>query len=279
LEMTTLSMLPARLEYGCGHVALVSLGHTKGESARHRADRVQREKAAARQRSCDFCTQQAPLAPPLEAVAQALQVAESAPLQTLAYTNSHAPAELADPLSTTLAQLVSTDGTATTDGAPTAEPTDQTEPSRTDKAVRRRRLDEQQTNEVARLYAATDTPVSQIARQFGVGQMSVYRIAQRHGLARRGTAEPTRAEPSVHESVPASIPRTEAPAKQRTTAARIQSGSARTGARARSRASARRPFRVRFVAERIIAAESIYMAIQQADALGATEITSIVRLR
>jgi len=53
--MTTLSVIPARLEYACGHAALVSLSRFKGESPRQRNERVSHEKAAAGQRSCDFC--------------------------------------------------------------------------------------------------------------------------------------------------------------------------------------------------------------------------------
>jgi hypothetical protein len=49
------SVIPARLEYQCGHAALVSLPRIKGESSAQRNDRVAREKSAARTRSCDFC--------------------------------------------------------------------------------------------------------------------------------------------------------------------------------------------------------------------------------
>ena len=50
-----LTSVPARLVYACGHAALVSLAAVKGETSRQRAERVQREKDAAQQRSCDFC--------------------------------------------------------------------------------------------------------------------------------------------------------------------------------------------------------------------------------
>jgi hypothetical protein len=49
------SVIPARLEYQCGHAALVSLPRIKGESSAQRNDRVAREKSAARTRACDFC--------------------------------------------------------------------------------------------------------------------------------------------------------------------------------------------------------------------------------
>src|ERR1700694_3408960 len=49
------SVIPARLEYSCGHAALVSLPRLKGESAAQRTERVNGEKAGARVRACDFC--------------------------------------------------------------------------------------------------------------------------------------------------------------------------------------------------------------------------------
>jgi transposase-like protein len=50
----------------------------------------------------------------------------------------------------------------------------------------RRRLNDQQEQEVARLYAETETPIADISRRFGIGESSVYRVAQRHGAALRG---------------------------------------------------------------------------------------------
>ena len=50
----------------------------------------------------------------------------------------------------------------------------------------RRKLTDAQEREVTRLYAATETPVSEISKRFGIGESSVYRVAQRHGAALRG---------------------------------------------------------------------------------------------
>ncbi len=49
------SVIHARLEYQCGHAALVSLPRIKGETAAQRNARVAREKGAALGRQCDFC--------------------------------------------------------------------------------------------------------------------------------------------------------------------------------------------------------------------------------
>src|ERR1700694_517640 len=50
----------------------------------------------------------------------------------------------------------------------------------------RRKLNDQQERDVTRLYAETETPVSEISKRFGIGESSVYRVAQRHGAALRG---------------------------------------------------------------------------------------------
>src|SRR5690242_21558029 len=50
----------------------------------------------------------------------------------------------------------------------------------------RRKLDDEQEREVTRLYAETETPVSEISKRFGIGESSVYRVAQRHGASLRG---------------------------------------------------------------------------------------------
>ncbi|MDQ3811184.1 MAG: hypothetical protein M3336_12925, partial [Chloroflexota bacterium] len=53
-------------------------------------------------------------------------------------------------------------------------------------ASSRRKLTDEQEREVARLYAQTDTPVSEISSRFGIGESSVYRVAERHGAPLRG---------------------------------------------------------------------------------------------
>jgi hypothetical protein len=57
------SAIPARLEFQCGHAALVTLPRIKGETAAQRNDRVAREKSAAQSRQCDFCTPAMVIAP------------------------------------------------------------------------------------------------------------------------------------------------------------------------------------------------------------------------
>src|SRR6266568_5597147 len=50
----------------------------------------------------------------------------------------------------------------------------------------RRKLSDEQEREVTRLYGETETPVSEISKRFGIGESSVYRVAQRHGAKLRG---------------------------------------------------------------------------------------------
>ena len=77
------SVIPARLEYQCGHAALVSLPRIKGETSAQRNQRVALEKSAALSRQCDFCapvvdvtqaTAPEPLAEPLAMPAASLVV-------------------------------------------------------------------------------------------------------------------------------------------------------------------------------------------------------------
>src|SRR5713101_825889 len=75
----------------------------------------------------------------------------------------------------------------------------------------RRKLSDQQEREVTRLYSETETPVSEISKRFGIGESSVYRVAQRHGAKLRGrtaTSSGTRAKTTPRASTPrASTPR------------------------------------------------------------------------
>src|SRR5205823_14530561 len=49
------SVIPARLQFQCGHAALVTLPRVKGETTAQRNERIAREKSSALARQCDFC--------------------------------------------------------------------------------------------------------------------------------------------------------------------------------------------------------------------------------
>jgi len=83
------SVIPARLDFQCGHAALVSLPRVKGESSAERTRRIALEKSGAQARACDFC------APRLEVVADVVvtDVVAAADLQsTVAETTVARPA-------------------------------------------------------------------------------------------------------------------------------------------------------------------------------------------
>src|SRR6266536_4454142 len=70
-------------------------------------------------------------------------------------------------------------------------------------ASTRRKLSDQQEREVTRLYAETETPVSEISKRFGIGESSVYRVVLRHGAALRGrstTSGTSNARPAAAET-------------------------------------------------------------------------------
>ena len=70
------SVIPARLEYQCGHAALVSLPRIKGETSAQRTQRVALEKSAALARQCDFCAPVVEVIQPVvpEPVAAAVEI-------------------------------------------------------------------------------------------------------------------------------------------------------------------------------------------------------------
>lgn len=74
----------------------------------------------------------------------------------------------------------------------------------------RRKLNDSQEREVTRLYAETETPVSEISKRFSIGESSVYRVAQRHGAALRGRSSTSGASktPATTASTAATSTRT-----------------------------------------------------------------------
>lgn len=97
----------------------------------------------------------------------------------------------------------STDHSSASDATPPSSPRRGRSPLR--------KLSDEQELELTRLYSETKTPVPDIARRFGIGQSSVYRVSQLHGARlRSGTAaKPTAAakpkpqtEPSQEQAKP-----------------------------------------------------------------------------
>jgi transposase-like protein len=137
---------------------------------------------------------------------------------------------------------------------------------------RQRALTDEQEQALTHLYAETDTPLSEIARTYGIGQASVYRVVKRRGAALRGRVSRDRGGPT--SEVPSMPP---SPAARRLAPAPA-SGGTQLGARpARLREQARHRFQVTYLLERVVAAEDVHDAIRQLEAIGVTEIRAIVR--
>ncbi len=61
---------------------------------------------------------------------------------------------------------------------------------------RRRRLSPDEERDIARLYADKSTSTSEIRERFGIGESSLYRVVQRHGVGLRGrSASSAKAKP------------------------------------------------------------------------------------
>jgi hypothetical protein len=322
--MTTLSVVPARLEYACGRAALVSLPRVKGESPRQRNERVNYEKAAAGQRSCDLC---APSMQPtggandlggvgVVASAQAVTRAMIKGPHVAALERGVNDARLRDDQQEEAMTTTTIEPSTRPDQAP-ATPA----PTRPKSVFPVRKLSEEQEREVTRLYAETATPLGEIGRRFGIGHTSVARIAQWYGAAlrspsisramasgRQGSAasaetgraiepetKPTQPEPAAQPMGPTVGPsargpksaggRRTAPVVHRPRAeAPVASATPVTTASRRSRtagvasSSEVRRFVVTFAAEQVLEAESALDALQQAQAGGATDVISIIRV-
>lgn len=169
-----------------------------------------------------------------------------------------------------------------------------------------RKLTDEQERELTRLYAETSTPTAAIARTFGISEVSVGRMAQRNGAVprRRGAARasaPDREAAGARssraaeaESVGQASNRrgrqrradaSETRPNRRRQHARSDGGAAApqetvSGPKAAAQAGdpgGRRRFRIRFFAETVIEAQDMRDALRQAEALGATDVTDIVR--
>jgi hypothetical protein len=105
------SVIPARLDFQCGHAALVSLPRVKGESSAQRSLRIALEKSGAQLRSCDFCAPRVDVA--VEVVTADVVVAEVAvPLvfeEVLAEAVIAEAAALQAPLEEVVAEIVVAD--------------------------------------------------------------------------------------------------------------------------------------------------------------------------
>ena len=168
---------------------------------------------------------------------------------------------------------------------------------------RRRRLSPDEKRDIARLYADTSMPTSDIRERFGIGESSLYRVVQRHGVALRGRtatstkpnlprtwaaasmASGTKLPASRSRSTPNSAgvpssPRVGERSSRRAgpRAAAIEGGVSQSGlVSSRTRGVTSQRFRIRFQGESVFEATDIRDALRQAESLGAIEITAVAR--
>ena len=171
----------------------------------------------------------------------------------------------------------------------TTEPTTEAETTGTSAGQARaagsplRKLTDEQELELTRLYSGGETSVPQLARRFGVGESSVYRIVQKHGAALRGRRPEAGAAPKAGAAGPGGRSAAGSRAGQvrgGSGAGRQQRSAAPTAADtgAGTPAGGVRRFRVVFVAEVVVEAATIREAIAKAEGLGATDVTSVSQL-
>jgi transposase-like protein len=138
----------------------------------------------------------------------------------------------------------------------------------------RHRLTPDQEREVARLYAETATPTSEVRQRFGITESSLYRILQRQGVALRGRA-PSAKEPVARRGR-AAMTRRARPGQRQRAAARSPAALAPATAVSPA-AGAPQAFRVQFQGQAIVEARDIRDALRQAESFGAIEVTAITR--
>jgi hypothetical protein len=106
--------------------------------------------------------------------------------------------------------------------------------------TRRARLTPDEQRKIVGLYADANVSNAEIRQRFAITDTSLYRLLQKHGVPLRGRS------------------------------------ASRTGA-ALPNGQAKQQFRVDFRIERIVVADSVRDALQQAALAGATDVTAIVR--
>jgi transposase-like protein len=140
----------------------------------------------------------------------------------------------------------------------------------------RRRLTPDQQREVARLYSETSASTAEIRDQFGIGESSLYRVLQKHGISLRGRGTRRAGGAATYVSTVTS----NGHSPRRGTRRRRPVGSARRRiTRSPATASgAARQFRVRFEGQQVFDAQDVRDALRQAEALGVVEVLGVTRL-
>ncbi len=258
------SVIPARLQFQCGHAALVTLPRVKGETATQRNGRVAREKSAALVRQCDFCAPSVAVLEPQLAVmngnhveiAQS-DVAEPTPVANLAVvvTNGYDPT-----LETEVTPFQEDAESAPTLVEPAAPDIVEIEPESAEPELPDEVIVEAVIASVAEDILADDE-AEQRQEQEAEAVAPQPRPARRRRRARRQ---------------PARVP---APAAARgaATSTRARRAPARSATSARVSTVSGQRYEVHYQVDRAIQATSIQDALRQVMAMGATDVLAITR--
>jgi transposase-like protein len=155
-----------------------------------------------------------------------------------------------------------------------------TVPNQGNDTVVRHRLTRDQQSEIAQQYAEGATTVADIARQFDISEVSVYRTLRNQGVSLRGRASSGSAG-ARGNAASGAAPRRAAARNGASTGRRSrQSGAAASRAvGATAQTQTQTQFAVQFRAEQVVQAASIRDALRQVEALGATDVLEITQDR
>jgi transposase-like protein len=147
---------------------------------------------------------------------------------------------------------------------------------------RRPRLTPSEQEEVVRMYQEATTSTADIREKFGIGDSSLYRLLQKHGVALRGRSATTApSAPRTRTSASARRPRRGRTAARRQTRSRVPAATitpAASGASPSARTDgSTHAFSVSFRTVRVFEARSALDAVREAERLGATDIEELSR--
>jgi transposase-like protein len=142
--------------------------------------------------------------------------------------------------------------------------------------------------EVVRMYQEATTSTADIREKFGIGDSSLYRLLQKHGVALRGrsattspTATRTRTSTRARTSASGRRPRRGRTAARRQTRSRVPVATitpAASGASPSARTDgSTHAFSVSFRTVRVVQARSALDALREVERLGATDIEELSR--
>ncbi len=275
------SVIPARLQFQCGHAALVTLPRVKGETATQRNDRVAREKTAALARQCDFC------APSVAVVEPQLTVMNGNHVE-IALSDVVEPTPVAD-----LAVVVTYESEPTLEIAVTPSEVDTesapipVEPVAPDIVeIEPESAEPEVPNEViveAIIASHMEIEVEQEEEdEDEQRQEAPVAPASKPARARRARRQPRRAPAPVSTPAPTPAPVSTpapapAPAPTPARAARTRRAPARRTTPTRAPAVSVQRFAVEYQVERVIRATSIHDVLRQVAAMGAADVLAITR--